>query len=106
MALKEFLKKFLIVFQNNEVKKSEINSIKKFSLVVYPAILLLTFVIYSYSYKTITDQKVKNEKNLEKFFVSEEFSNVKNTFFGNLIMILLGKYLENLKCRRLKYKKL
>ncbi len=84
MALKEFLKKFLIVFQNNDVKKSENDSIKKFSLVVYPAILLLTFVIYSYSYKTITDQKVKNEKNLEKFFVSEEFSNVKNTFFGNL----------------------
>tara|TARA_B100001057_G_scaffold333700_1_gene334257 strand:+ start:181 stop:1533 length:1353 start_codon:yes stop_codon:yes gene_type:complete len=84
MALKEFFKKFLVFFQINNVKKNDLNFTQKFSLIIYPIILLLFFIIYSITYNSINNKKNENEKNLENFFDSKEFSNIKKSFFEDL----------------------
>jgi len=84
MALKELLKKIPSFFQVNFERKSELGLMKKLSLLIYPLVLILSFIIYTTTYNSINDKKNKNEKNLEQFFNSKEFTNIKNSFFGDL----------------------
>ena len=84
MALKEFFKKFSSSFSNYNEKKKNLAFSKNLSFLVYPAVLLIMFVVYITTYHTINNQKNENEKNLENFFKSEEFTNIKGSFFNNL----------------------
>ena len=84
MALKELLKKIPSFFQVNFERKSELGLMKKLSLLIYPLVLILSFIIYTATYNSINDKKNKNEKNLEQFFNSKEFTNIKNSFFEDL----------------------
>jgi len=84
MALKELLKKIPSFFQVNFERKSELGLMKKLSLLIYPLVLILSFIIYTTTYNSINDKKNKNEKNLEQFFNSKEFTNIKNSFFEDL----------------------
>tara|TARA_B100001564_G_scaffold275947_1_gene237676 strand:- start:576 stop:1928 length:1353 start_codon:yes stop_codon:yes gene_type:complete len=84
MALKEILKKIPSIFQVANLRISDLGFMKKFSLLVYPIIILVAFSVYSITYNSINDKKNENERNLENFFSSKEFSNFKNSFFGNL----------------------
>ena len=84
MTLKEFLKRFNLLFLQSAGKKSNIELPKKMGLILYPSIFLIAFVIYSITFNSINNQKNENEKNLEKFFDSEEFINIKGSFFENL----------------------
>ena len=81
MALKEFLKKFQSFTLTNNNKKNEQGLFKNWSLFIYPIILLFSLVIYSTTYNSINNKKNENEKNLEKFFNSKEFANIKNSQF-------------------------
>ncbi len=67
MTLKELFNKFPTYLFNNERKK-EFNNFKSWGLVIYPAILLLTLIVYTSTYNSIKNQKNENEKNLENFF--------------------------------------
>ena len=89
MTLKELFNKFPTYLFNNE-KKKEFNNFKSWGLVIYPAILLLTLIVYTNTYNSIKNQKNENEKNLENFFNSEEFVNKKSSFFDSL----KGPYIE------------
>ncbi|MDC3152275.1 M23 family metallopeptidase [Pelagibacteraceae bacterium] len=84
MTLKEIQNKFLTFFSSKSEKNQEIIFIKKLSFFVYPALLVLGFTMYSITYKSINNEKIKNEKNLEVFFNSKEFKDIKNSFFENL----------------------
>ncbi len=84
MALKEFLKKLPEVFFSKKHSNIEINSYKKLSLFVYTVILLLAFIVYSTTYNSINNQKKENEKNLENFLSSEEFTELKSSFFNSI----------------------
>ena len=84
MTLKEFLKRFDLLLLLSAGKKSNIELPKKMGLILYPSIFLIAFVIYSITFNSINNQKNENEKNLEKFFDSEEFTNIKGSFFENL----------------------
>ena len=84
MTLKEMFKKFQVsIFTKNE-KGVTSNFLKKISLVIYPSILVVTFVIYIATYNSISNKKKENEKNLENFINSEEFENIKSSFFQKL----------------------
>ena len=84
MTLKEIFKKFQVsIFTNNE-KGVTSNFLKKISLIIYPSILVVTFVIYIATYNSISNKKKENEKNLENFINSEEFENIKSSFFQKL----------------------
>ena len=83
MTLKELLNKFPMYFFNN-VRKKEFNNSKNWGLVIYPAILLLTLVVYTTTYNSISNQKNENEKNLEIFFNSGEFVNLKSSLLDRL----------------------
>ena len=83
MTLKELFNKFPMYLFNNERKK-EFNNFKSWGLVIYPAILLLILIVYTKTYNFIKNQKNENEKNLENFFNSEEFVNIKSSFFDSL----------------------
>ena len=62
MTLKEFFKKFPVsIFQNNQ-KKVVLNLLKNYSFIVYTTILLITFVVYSTTFKSINNQKMKMPK--------------------------------------------
>ena len=84
MAIKEFLNKFLGLFSEKKERKKDLSYIKNLSFLIYPTILLVAFIIYITTYNAINNQKSENEKNLENFFKSEEFSNIKGSFFKNL----------------------
>ena len=84
MAIKEFLNKFSGLFSEKKERKKDISYIKNLSFLIYPTILLVAFIIYITTYNAINNQKNENEKNLENFFKSEEFSNIKGSFFKNL----------------------
>tara|TARA_B100000579_G_scaffold271493_1_gene224197 strand:+ start:190 stop:1542 length:1353 start_codon:yes stop_codon:yes gene_type:complete len=84
MALKYFIKKFRNPSLNNSVEKKDLSFLKNLSLFIYPTILLFAFIIYSITYNGINNKKNINEKNLENFFKSEEFSFIKGSFFENL----------------------
>ncbi len=83
MTLKELFNKFPTYFFNND-RKRELNNFKSWGLVIYPAILLSTLLIYTTTYNSINNQKNKNEENLENFFNSEEFVNIKSSFLDSL----------------------
>ena len=83
MTLKELLNKFPMYFFNN-IRKKEFNNSKNWGLVIYPAILLLTLVVYTTTYNSINNQKNENEKNLEIFFNSGEFVNIKSSLLDRL----------------------
>ena len=84
MALKEFLKKFQLLTLTLNNKKNEQGLFKNWGLFIYPIILLFSLVIYSNTYNSINNKKNENEKNLESFFNSEEFVNIKDSFFEEL----------------------
>ena len=84
MALKDFFKKFASPFNLNKEREKEYFSQKKLNLIIYPIILIIAFVIYTITYNGINNQKSRNETNLEKFFNSKEFTNVKRSFFNDL----------------------
>ena len=84
MTIKEFIKKNRRYFAQKTEGFTDIIFSRKFNLIIYTTILALAFVIYSFTYNYVNDQKNKNEKNLENFFKSEEFSEVKNSIFENL----------------------
>ena len=84
MAIKEFLNKFSGLFSKEKERKKDLSYIKNLSFLIYPTILLVAFIIYITTYNTINNQKNENEKNLDSFFKSEEFSNIKGSFFKNL----------------------
>ncbi len=84
MTLKQFFKKFSTFDFENSEKKIDFLLAKRSSLLIYPIILLIFFVIYNSTYNLVNNQKIENEKNLEKFLDSKKFSNVKNSFFDNL----------------------
>ena len=84
MTLKEFLKKIPVPFFNNNERKEKLIISNKISLVVYPAILLITLLIYTSTYNLLNNQKKENEKNLENFFNSKEFVSIKSSFLKNL----------------------
>ena len=84
MAIKEFLNKFSGLFSIKKERKKDLSYVKNLSFLIYPTILLVAFIIYITTYNAINNQKNENEKNLENFFKSEEFSNIKGSFFKNL----------------------
>ena len=84
MALKEILKKLPTFLLAKNERKNEFSLIKKLSLIIYPSILLVSFIIYSVTYNSINNKKSENEKNLEDFLNSKEFVNIKGSFFENL----------------------
>ena len=90
MTIKEIQNKFRTFFLTNNEKKNEALLAKKFSFLVYPTILLFGFITYAVTYSSLNNKKIENEKNLEVFFSSKEFKNIKNSFFNNL----KGPYLE------------
>ena len=83
MTIKELLNKFPTYLFNNEREK-KFNNFKNWGLIIYPAILLLSFIVYITTYNSINNQKNENEKNLENFFNSDEFGNIKSSFFNSL----------------------
>ncbi len=89
MTLKELLIKNFKIFSGRE-NKSHANLITKFSVIAYPIILAVTFIIYAFTFNYIDNQKYKNEKNLENFLNSEEFKNVK----GSIVDSIKSPYLE------------
>ena len=68
MTLKEFLKKLPFQYSKSNEKRGGLNFSKNFSLVIYPVIIIISFVVYNATYKSINNQKSKNAKNLERFF--------------------------------------
>ena len=84
MAIKDILKKLLIPTIENNEKKREFTFSKKINLVIYPTILLISFIVYSATYNSINNQKNENKKNLESFFDSNELENLTVSFFENL----------------------
>ncbi len=84
MTLKELFKKSLINFRKNVVAGNLENINKKRYFIIYSLILIIIFAIYIATFSHINNLKSKNEKNLENFFKTEEFSEIKKTFFNNL----------------------
>jgi len=84
MALKEFLIKYLKVFLPKNQKNNHDISILKFNILIYPLIILVAFLVYGLTYNYINNQKSKNEQNLENFFSSNEFKEIKGKIFNNL----------------------
>ena len=83
MALKDYLPKSSIVLFEKNWKLSSI-SLKKISFIIYFSILILSFLTYSITYNLINNQKKNNEQNLEKFFSSQDFKNVKSSILSNV----------------------
>ncbi len=84
MTIKELFKKTQINFRKNVVAGSLENINKKRYFIIYSLILIIIFAIYIATFSHINNLKSKNEKNLENFFKTEEFSEIKKTFFNNL----------------------
>ena len=84
MTLKEYLKKNYQPFFERNVKNENFSMLKNLSLVIYPAILIFSLIIYTTTYNSINSQKNKNAKNLEEFLNSNEFPSVKGSFFKSL----------------------
>ena len=83
MALKDYLPKSSNVLFEKNWKLSSI-SLKKISFIIYFSILILSFLTYSITYNLINNQKKNNEQNLEKFFSSQDFKNVKSSILSNI----------------------
>ena len=83
MALKDYLPKSSNVFFEKNWKLNSI-TLKKVSFIIYFSILTMSFLTYSVTYNYINNQKKNNEQNLEKFFSSQEFKNVKSSILSNV----------------------
>ena len=84
MTLKDLFKKFPVSFLTNLEKRGDFKLINNLSIFIYPSIILTAFIVYIVTFNSINNQKNENEKNLERFFNSEEFVNVKGSFLKNL----------------------
>ena len=84
MALKQFFRKFNTFNLQISERGSHFQFTKRSSLLIYPLIFLIFFLVYSSTYNFVNNQKSENERNLEIFFNSEEFSNIKGSFIENL----------------------
>ncbi len=84
MTLKDYIKKFQLSLLTNFEKKGNESFAKNLRVFVYPVIIITSFIVYTITFNSINNQKNENEKNLENFFNSEEFTNVKRSFFENL----------------------
>ena len=84
MTIKEFLDKIQGISFPYYQKKSEFNIFYNLKLIIYPIIFLVAFIIYFTTYNSINNQKIQNEKNLEKFLNSKNYSDNKEPFFDSL----------------------
>ncbi len=84
MTIKEFLNKIQGISLTYEHKKGEYNIFENFKIIIYPIIFITAFIIYITSLNSINNQKIQNEKNLEIFLNSKDFSDKKRSFFDNL----------------------
>ena len=84
MTLKDYIKKFQLSLLTKFEKKGNESFAKNLRVFVYPVIIITSFIVYTITFNSINNQKNENEKNLENFFNSEEFTNVKRSFFENL----------------------
>ena len=71
MALKQFIKKIPAFNSLSYEKKKIFDLTKRASLLIYPIIILIFFIIYTFTYNFVNNQKTENEKNLEDFFSSQ-----------------------------------
>ena len=81
MTIKELINKIQLITLSNSEKKKDFNLFHKFKVIAYPAILVVSFIIYISTYNLINNQKIENEKNLENFLNSKDFTNLKKSFF-------------------------
>ncbi len=84
MTLKQFLKNSYFTIFNRGIKSLPTNSYKKLNIIIYSIIFFTVFIIYSITFNSINNKKSQNEQNLINFFETEEFVNIKQTFFDNL----------------------
>ena len=80
MTLKDYIKKFQLSLLTNFEKKGNESFAKNLRVFVYPIIIITSFIVYTITFNSINNQKNENEKNLENFFNSNEFTNVKSFF--------------------------
>tara|TARA_B100000886_G_scaffold340252_1_gene308709 strand:- start:3863 stop:5215 length:1353 start_codon:yes stop_codon:yes gene_type:complete len=84
MTLKDLINKIQFISLSKNEKKDELNLFNKFKIIIYPTILAVTFIIYISTYNLINNQKINNEKNLENFLSSKDFTYLKRSFFESL----------------------
>ena len=84
MTLKDLINKIQFISLSKNEKKDEFNLFNKFKIIIYPTILVVTFIIYISTYNLINNQKINNEKNLENFLSSKDFTYLKRSFFESL----------------------
>ena len=84
MTLKELINKIGLISLPKYERKIDLNLFHKFKVIAYPAILMVSFIIYIATYNLINNQKIKNEKNLENFLSSKDFTYQKRSFFKSL----------------------
>ena len=65
MALKQFLKKIPAFNSSNYEKKKIFDLTKRSSLLIYPIIILIFFIIYTFAYNFVNNQETENEIILE-----------------------------------------
>ena len=84
MTLKDLVNKVQFISLTKKERKNELNLFQKLKIIIYFTILVVSLVIYISTYSLINNQKIKNEKNLENFLSSKEFTNLKRSFFESL----------------------
>ena len=62
MTIKELINKIQLITLSNSEKKKDFNLFHKFKVIAYPAILVVSFIIYISTYNLINNQKIENEK--------------------------------------------
>jgi len=84
MAIKEFIKK--TKFNLLQKKEPSIANFlrRNWHTLSYTLVLISFFVIYSYTLSHLNNKSLKNEKNLEIFFKTGKFSNIKNSYLSSL----------------------
>ena len=84
MAIKEFIKK--TKFNLLQKKEPSIANFlrRNWQTLSYTLVLISFFVIYSYTLSHSNNKSLKNEKNLEIFFKTGKFSNIKNSYLSSL----------------------
>ena len=90
MALKDFLNKIQYTSFTYNQKKSEFNIFQNIKLIIYPTVFIFALITYFTTYNSINDQKIQNEKNLEIFLNSKDFTHTKRSFFQSM----KGPYFE------------
>ena len=84
MAIKELIKKVKL---NLSIKKEEsgFEFLKQnWQILVYTLVIITIFVVYSTTISYLNNLTIKNEKNLENFFRTNEFSDIKKTLLKSL----------------------